>query len=295
MNSLHTKDKNHQSSDVKNTLKENGARDKKENALSTEKQDVPFPLPLPLSSTSIIKKDNPHHTTDAYNIISEERLLSFMKPALKGKTHLVSIGSGTGHHETVIMKAFKLSKDSVICVDKKSTAEYSSEIPLPPHASSVDELLRLRPTTGFSNACVLIHWPNPAASNDHYDIEAICKLLPASIVIVYGKDGVSGSDGLVEWVQNMESKSDVYDDTKPYSPKHIYRVLAKYEENQKIRTNQERLFKQFPTWFTDEAFKESLREMEVKRFRAVDVVLLARKGSMMDMRGVHALVSSLKK
>jgi len=138
---------------------------------------------------------------------------------------LVSVGSGLGHFESIYEKK---SGRVITCVDP---APYSWNTGAPsrlPDYPTVDDLLKAKPELK-SNCTLLLFWASP--NNSTYDVDAILKLDPQNIVIVYESIGAAGSQYLHAWLQsigapngNSIGKSIVYDEIP-----HVYHFLSSYE------------------------------------------------------------------
>lgn len=237
---------------------------------------------------SEIEKKTAHKT--AHQTISDDLLFAFVKPAMCNKTHLISVGSGTGSHEQKLMTRLKLPQSSVICVDPNS----QSPAVIRPHFAGVKELVQGKSSDSYSNSCVLIHWPDPAGENDGYDLAAVSRLLPASVVIVYSKNGTSGSGALTEWIKAVEENPKSQKPVSTKGPQAVYRCLVAHSEKQYTpSSNRARLLNLLVPMTTE--LENAFLKMDADRHRTLDVVLLARKGSMIDMQGVRELRSLIKK
>lgn len=148
---------------------------------------------------------------------NEERLnylISCTKKAIEvGKfTHpysIISVGSGTGEYEKKIADAVfdpHSYHPDLICVDPLHDDYSSSEMVIKPHFSNVDEMLETHPNV-IQNCILMLFWPYDqghmnciSPGKTPYDIDAISKLKPRSIVILYEEYGAAGSNLLHAWI-----------------------------------------------------------------------------------------------
>ena len=107
---------------------------------------------------------------------------------------IISVGSGNGYFEYLLEKIFGIK---IICIDpypnlflEKQDGPFKE-----PEYPTVDDFL----VDNISEDCLLIlNWPNPDTipnnkSKDNYDVEAIKKLKPIGIFIIYEDTGIAGS------------------------------------------------------------------------------------------------------
>lgn len=140
-----------------------------------------------------------------------------------------SIGSGNGKIEKWLVDE---TGATITCVDPDPTAYTPGQVMIAPEFSKVDGLISSRPDS-VGNIGVLLVWPSPNdgggfGSDDAddaddaddeskvgYDLEAIQKLNPPVIVLMYASCGASGSEDLQEWVYSHEGYTAVMKDERP--------------------------------------------------------------------------------
>lgn len=112
----------------------------------------------------------------------------------------VSVGSGSGSVETFLQKRSK--SGVVICVDPNPQS-FIETLPIfkKPDFSYVDDLIKIN-KTAIGNLNLMLCWPTP---NLGYDIEAVTKLLPRSILAMVAVDGAAGSSAFLEWIKSHEN------------------------------------------------------------------------------------------
>jgi len=108
---------------------------------------------------------------------------------------IISVGSGTGYLEKFIEMAFR-QKLQMICIDPDPTQFSSEPIKREPDYPTVDEFLETRPVAPW-NSIVLLNWPETRETHGAgYDVDAIRKLNPLAVIIIYELDYIdSGSAG----------------------------------------------------------------------------------------------------
>jgi hypothetical protein len=125
---------------------------------------------------------------------------------------IISVGSGNGYFEYLLEKIFGIK---IICIDpnpnlflKKQDGPFKV-----PEYPTVDDFL----VENISEDCLLIlNWPNPDTipnnnkSKDNYDVEAIKKLKPIGIFIIYEETGIAGSESF----HNIRPHPDPYNKDK---------------------------------------------------------------------------------
>jgi hypothetical protein len=127
-------------------------------------------------------------------------------------SRLISVGSGYGVLEKHIENTYKQKQQKLelICIDPEPTS-YSFEnypkTPLifPQYAyidAYIDDYLgklQIQLTKEEINNCdLLLCWPSPNEST--YDLEAIIKLQPIKVFIIYEMTGAAGSNSLHNWI-----------------------------------------------------------------------------------------------
>jgi hypothetical protein len=130
---------------------------------------------------------------------------------------IVSVGSGTGEYEYEITKDENESELELICVDTKDDEHLDSEYVIKPKYATVDDLIKDR--SGIVGDCILcLFWSYDQGRMNDYPhsnypyIDAIVKLKPKSIIILYEEFGGSGSDMLHYWLfgYDLPSNEDVF-------------------------------------------------------------------------------------
>lgn len=113
---------------------------------------------------------------------------------------VVSIGSGSGEFEQLIMKHYPSL--SIICVDPDPLDWcYDDDIMIPPDYATAETLVEKRPElVGECN--VFINWPYP---NDEttYDYDAIAILKPQRVICVVATCGASGGFKFLSFIKSL--------------------------------------------------------------------------------------------
>ncbi len=122
------------------------------------------------------------------------------------KSNIVSLGSGNGVVERILCK--RLDRN-IVCID----SEFNKFIFAPekftklPNFNTVDDYLQSDEKSN-ENMVLFINWPEPSMGFDvtkgdtlPYDYEAVMKLKPEHIIIVYDPSGASGSTLFINWIE----------------------------------------------------------------------------------------------
>lgn len=166
-----------------------------------------------------------HWSEDRLNYIIECTKKAIEVGKFKDPYAIISVGSGTGKYEKIIMeKCFPshVGNPELICVDKMTESYSDEEMVINPHFSDVDSLLEAKPEL-VQNCILMLFWPYDQMHMDEfsfptqtpYDIDAIVKLKPRSIVIMYEEFGGAGSHQLHAWLSNytyLHSNLHYYED-----------------------------------------------------------------------------------
>jgi hypothetical protein len=127
---------------------------------------------------------------------------------------IVSVGSGDGEQEQRLMNSLEQENSTreLICVDNISyDLTQKAEMIMPPQYPTVNELITARPTI-VGDCILLLFWPYDKSRHDPknpYDVEAIIKLKPCQVIILYEEFGGAGSDKLHHWL--LESGAETTD------------------------------------------------------------------------------------
>jgi len=128
---------------------------------------------------------------------------------------LISVGSGYGVLEDYIDSTYAIMQKNIdlICIDPEPCSyrfqNYPSRPLMPPDYAYVDdylEQLEKQPSKEQSSCSeksecdLLLCWSNPNDST--YDLEAIIKLKPQTVFIIYEMTGAAGSSSLHNWIYN---------------------------------------------------------------------------------------------
>lgn len=114
---------------------------------------------------------------------------------------VVSVGSGSGKLEK---RLCEIGVQNLIAVDPSPEAPEGmvgdGVVHMKPQFATVDALLEARPD--LKGQCVLfIGWALPDCV---YDIEAIQKLEPTSVISVYGRAGAAGGHAFRSWLKSID-------------------------------------------------------------------------------------------
>ncbi len=153
-------------------------------------------------------------------VIPYEMVLKYYVAYVLSSLPIISIGSGTGEFENYLED--KTGKE-IICVDPTPTEYESGEWGLfkeakkdrksdkeikifkKPDYKNVDELIADKKDI-VGNCSIMIIWPYPDP-NGNYDMNAIKKLNPSRVLLLYSRDGHSGSDALREYIYRLPDKN----------------------------------------------------------------------------------------
>ena len=129
---------------------------------------------------------------------------------------LISVGSGYGVLEDYIDSTYAImqKKIELICIDPEPSSyrfeNYPSQPLIKPDYAYLDDYLeqqlekdknKEQPSSGQKSDCdLLLCWTNPNDST--YDLEAIIKLKPSTVFIIYEMTGAAGSSSLHNWIYN---------------------------------------------------------------------------------------------
>ena len=128
---------------------------------------------------------------------------------------LISVGSGYGILEDHIKSTYAImqKKLELICIDPEPYSYRFKNYPprplMSPDYAYVDDYLEQlekeknteQPSSSEKNDCdLLLCWTNPNDST--YDLEAIIKLKPSNVFIIYEMTGSAGSSSLHNWICN---------------------------------------------------------------------------------------------
>lgn len=123
---------------------------------------------------------------------------------------IISVGSGTGYLEKLIEIAFR-QKLQMICIDPDPTQFSSEPIKRGPDYPTVDVFLRTRPVAPW-NSIVLLNWPETRETHGAgYDVDAIRKLNPLAVIIIYELDFIDSGSAGSKQLHRMRDTDTTYD------------------------------------------------------------------------------------
>lgn len=137
------------------------------------------------------------------------RLTEFYKTICDSKQkppYTISVGSGTGQVEYLLDR-------NIICVDPQpeSYNKYPTDGKcIRPSYAYVDDLIKANPDV-VGKCTVLIVWPLESKdqhAEQPYDMEAIDKLKPCHLLVIYEESGMSGSDSLYQFIRSLPHSGD---------------------------------------------------------------------------------------
>jgi hypothetical protein len=137
-----------------------------------------------------------------------------------GKLPYISVGSGTGLYERLIMDRIKDTTNlpcNIICIDNLTDKYDEDKFVIKPNYSTVDDMLKDMPELE-SNCNLLLFWPYSEGlmeiycTEKPYDIDAISKLKPKNICILYEIYGGAGSYLLHAWLNKCGVKNNELDE-----------------------------------------------------------------------------------
>jgi hypothetical protein len=113
---------------------------------------------------------------------------------------IISVGSGNGKLEKYLIEN---GYPNIICIDPKVFSHNKEKILyIEPKYDNVDEMISKNPNV-VNNCFLMIIYPSREGSPDSgYDIEAIKKLCPKRILVLYESIGYSGSNQLINFLKN---------------------------------------------------------------------------------------------
>lgn len=115
---------------------------------------------------------------------------------------LVSVGSGLGLNERRLETDLNIN---ILCIDPKPHSfnnQGDEKKCHMPDYSLVDDLIKEKADL-IGNCNLMLCWPYPNEST--YDIEAIVKLKPSSVLIVYESLGGAGGNQLHNWLEKINA------------------------------------------------------------------------------------------
>lgn len=147
----------------------------------------------PVLEDSLVKRDEVFHSFALKHLINE---LAIVKD-----TEFVSVGSGRGELE----KCFVDSGMHIVCVDPdpNSFSDIITGDGLAPSYAKCEDYIKANPNV-IGNVGLMLIWP-PPTTDAHFDLDAIGKLYPSVLVILYEKwddSGAAGSRMLHKWIRS---------------------------------------------------------------------------------------------
>jgi len=133
---------------------------------------------------------------------------------------LISVGSGYGVLEKYIKNTYKKKQQKLelICIDPEPASYRFANYPklpiIKPQFAYVDDYIKeydnakdntqdnIQEDNTLNNTCdLLLCWPSP--NDSIYDLDAIIKLQPKIIFILYEMSGAAGGNSLHNWIYNQ--------------------------------------------------------------------------------------------
>ena len=148
--------------------------------------------------------------------------------------YIISVGSGCGEIEDYIERE---RNKTIICIDpnpessigKNYHQKTNSSVVKPPNYPTLDNFLN-EVDIKNKKITLMIIWSTPRGYD--YDIEAISKLNPENIIILYDVTGSAGSRYLHHWLAPIKNDYGLLDTSDPcphrfYKPK-TYHLISEY-------------------------------------------------------------------
>lgn len=157
---------------------------------------------------------------------------------------IISVGSGNAYFEFLISH---MHKREITCVDPNPRSfiinprnSSHHHVFIEPKFSTVDQLILSKNHNHYNNCLLILNWPNPQNHNEEqmYDFDAIIKLKPNGIFIIYDSGGVSGS---VKMIKLLDSRTNTISFNKELS----YKLLKKEEHFQRINHSRFEIYYNF--------------------------------------------------
>ncbi len=144
---------------------------------------------------------------------------------------IISVGSGNGKLEKYLKNNGYLN---IICIEPEIFSHNVEKIiHNKPDYNIVDEIIIKKPSI-VSNCYLMIIWPSGKDKKDcGYDIDAIKKLKPSRILVLYENTGYSGSNELRKFLNNPGKEwncielINVYHFKKDFPLNYIVKILQK--------------------------------------------------------------------
>lgn len=165
-------------------------------------------------------------------MIDHDTCMKYAESAINGcikkPKYIISVGSGDGEFERLVENEYKVN---IICVDPKKFSKVDADnkyLHLPDYAY-IDDLIKSVPDV-VSNCTLFLLWPEPNTST--YDIEAVSKLLPTSILVAYEYYGGAGGEYFHHWLGTMGIDNGWSDNDTRYLDQlknHPYKLQKSYQ------------------------------------------------------------------
>jgi hypothetical protein len=144
---------------------------------------------------------------------------------------IISVGSGNGKPEKYLKNN---GYPNIICIEPKIFSHNVEKIiHIKPDYNTVDEII-LEKQLLIGNCSLMIIWPSGEYTEDcGYDIDAIKKLKPNRILVLYENTGYSGSNELRKFLDNPGKEwncielINVYHFKKDFPLNYIVKILQK--------------------------------------------------------------------
>ncbi len=150
---------------------------------------------------------------------------------------IISVGSGNAYFEFLISH---MRKREITCVDPtprsfriNARKNNHHTVFIEPKFSTVDQLISSNNHNQYNNCLLILNWPNPQNKNEPdrlmYDLDAIIKLKPKGIFIIYESNGVSGSNKIIQLLRPRRNTNNI-----TFNKELSYKLLKKEEHIQRI-------------------------------------------------------------
>jgi hypothetical protein len=164
-----------------------------ENILKEMRSHIPYEIDSPNN-----RNGSEWNEKIPFNAVKEccDRIFTFIKGT--ESPDIVSVGSGNGKLEKYLIEN---GYPNIICIDPKVFSHNIEKVlHIKPEYDNVDEIISKRPEI-VGDCFLMIIYPSHKESPDcGYDIEAIRKLNPRRILVLY--DSYSGSHELIKFLNN---------------------------------------------------------------------------------------------
>lgn len=133
-------------------------------------------------------------------IIGLEKVIKVAKKYLCNNICSVEVGSGNGYFAKILEE---VGINPIITIDPLNYY-FNGQPDKEPDFPSIDKFITSHSFPGMKNTNLILNWPSPRNYNNEtqsWDLEAILKLKPQIIFLIYASCGTSGSLALLEWLK----------------------------------------------------------------------------------------------